>query len=253
MPESFGLRSPGYPLYLQVREQLRDKIASLAAGDLIPTEPALCAAFGVSRITIRKAIDDLVGENLLIRKQGRGTFKAAPKLIHELNSITSWTDQLKALGYTPRTSERSVEEVSVPRQIAGLLQIEASETVTVLRRLRLADNEPITQMVNYIPTKLAPGLGKAMENSESLYQALADRYGLVAAHATDTVTTRAATDMECERLRIEPWAPVLSVMRVAFLDDGTPFEVTTALSRGDRFEYRVKLFRAGRPGGAGVL
>jgi len=252
MPEPVSLRSAGYPLYLQVREQLRDKIAALAPGDIIPTEPALCTVFGVSRITIRKAIDELVTENLLIRKQGRGTFKAAPKLIHELNSITSWTDQLKALGYTPRTSERSVEEVSVPIQIAGLLQISPSETVTVLRRLRLADNEPITQMVNYIPTKLAPGLGKAMETTESLYQALSERYGLVAAHATDTVTTRAATDMESEKLRIEPWAPVLSVLRVAFLDDGTPIEVTTALSRGDRFEYRVKLFRSGRPAGPGA-
>lgn len=246
MRSSVGARPSGYPLYLRVREQLREQIATLAPGDIIPTEPALCASFGVSRITIRKAIDDLVIENLLVRRQGRGTFKAAPKLIHELNSITSWTDQLKALGYTPRTLERSIEEVRAPRQIAALLQIEADETVTVVRRLRLADNEPITQMVNYIPTKLAPELDKAMTNEESLYQVLSQRYGLVAAQATDTVTTRAATDMESERLRIEPWAPVLSVLRVAFLENGTPMEATTALSRGDRFEYRVKLFRAGR-------
>ena len=253
MPDRASLRSSGFPLYLQVRERLREQIALLAPGDIIPAEPTLCEAFQVSRITIRKAIDDLVAENLLVRKQGRGTFKAAPRLIHELNSITSWTDQLKALGYTPRTAERSIEEISAPKQIAGLLQIDAGETVTVLRRLRLADNEPITQMVNYIPTKLAPGLTKIMEHTESLYQALSEHYGLVAAQATDTVTTRAATDMEHERLRIEAWAPVLSVMRVAFLDDGRPFEVTTALSRGDRFEYRVKLFRAGRPSSAGAF
>jgi GntR family transcriptional regulator len=245
MSEAVPLRSAGVPLYVQVREQLREQIAAVAPGDIIATEPALCAAFGVSRITIRKAIDDLVGENLLIRRQGRGTYKAAPKLIHELNSITSWTEQLKALGYTPRTSERSVEEIPVPKQIAKLLQLDATEHVVVLRRLRLADNEPITHMVNYMPARLVPGFAAAIESSESLYQVLADRYGLVATHAVDTVTTRAATDMESARLRIEAWAPVLSVMRVSFLGDGTPFEVTVAISRGDRFEYRVKLFRAG--------
>jgi GntR family transcriptional regulator len=244
MTGASALRSAGVPLYAWVREQLRDQIAALTPGETIPTEPALCEAFRVSRITIRKAIDDLVAESLLVRRPGRGTYKAKPKLIHELNAITSWTDQLKALGYTPRTAERTVEEITAPKQVASMLQIESDEKVVVLRRLRLADNEPITQMVNYLPSRLVPGFADVVNDFESLYKVLAERYRLVAAHAVDTVTTRAATDMESQRLRLEAWAPVLSVTRVAYLDDGKPFEVTVAISRGDRFEYKVKLFRS---------
>jgi GntR family transcriptional regulator len=166
-----------------------------------------------------------------------------------LNSITSWTEQLKVLGYTPRTAERSIEEVKAPRPIAAMLQIAANQPVTILRRLRLADSEPITHMVNYLPSNLVPGFAEAMHNAESLYQVLAERYGLVATHAIDTVTSRAATDMESDRLRLEPWAPVLAVTRTAYLEGGKPFEVSVAISRGDRFEYRVKLFR----GQAGAL
>lgn len=237
------------PLYVRVREHLRNTLLDVKPGEVLPAEPVLCQRFRVSRITLRKAIDDLVSEGLLIRRQGRGTFRAIPKLIHELNSITSWTEQLKVLGYTPRTAERSIEEVKAPRPIAAMLQIAANQPVTILRRLRLADSEPITHMVNYLPSNLVPGFAEAMHNAESLYQVLAERYGLVATHAIDTVTSRAATDMESDRLRLEPWAPVLAVTRTAYLEGGKPFEVSVAISRGDRFEYRVKLFR----GQAGAL
>ena len=257
-PQPANMRSPIFrpadvPLYVRVREHLRSTLLELQPGEMIPAEPVLCKRFRVSRITLRRAIDDLASENLLIRKQGRGTFRAAPKLIHELNSITSWTEQLKLLGYTPRTAERSIEEVKAPRQIAAMLQMGTNEPVTVMRRLRLANNEPITQMVNYLPSNLIPGFAEAMHNSESLYRVLADRYGLVAARATDTVTSRAATDMESERLRLEPWAPLLAVTRTAYLESGKPFEVSVAISRGDRFEYRVRLFSAQASSEAGTI
>lgn len=240
--QTFG---PGsVPLYVRVREHLRNMLLDLKLGEVIPAEPVLCKRFRVSRITLRKAIDELVSDGLLIRRQGRGTFRAAPKLIHELNSITSWTEQIKQLGYTPRTAERSIEELKAPRPIAAMLEIPANQSVMVMRRLRLADGEPITQMVNYLTSNLIPGFADAMHNSESLYQVLADRYGLVASDAIDTVTSRAATDMESERLGLEPWAPVLAVTRTAYLEGGKPFEVSVAISRADRFEYRVKLFRA---------
>jgi GntR family transcriptional regulator len=238
------LTSEDLPLYVQVREHLRSQIASMASGELISPEPVLCQEYRVSRITVRKAIDDLVSESLLIRKQGRGTFLAPPKLIHELNSITSWTDQLKSLNYIPHTVERSIEEMKAPKPIASMLQIGATDPVIVMRRLRLANDEPITHMVNYLPKSLVPNFREAMQDAESLYQVLGDRYSLVASRATDTVTARAATDMESERLGLEPWAPVIAVTRIAFLANGRPFEVSVAISRGDRFEYRVNLFRA---------
>ena len=92
-----------------------------------------------------------------------------------------------------------------------------------------------------------PNIVQVSEAVESLYELLERRYGLVPARATDTVETRSATDEEAETLGIEPWSPVLVVTRVSFLKDGTPLELVTAISRGDRYQYRVTLHGRARP------
>ena len=182
-----------------------------------------------------------MSEQLLVRYQGRGTFREVPKLVHELNTITSWTEQLKALGYEPHTTERSVAEIAAPKPIMRLLQLSPDDRVLQLRRLRVANAEPVTLMVNYIPTHFVPGFLEIKSETESLYELLKTRYGLCPTEATDTVETRPATEVESERLHIEPWSPVLLVTRVSYLEDGRPFEVAVAVSRGDRYEYRVRL------------
>jgi GntR family transcriptional regulator len=98
-------KTNGVPLYVQVREILRGEYSLLPPRTAIPTELELIERFGVSRITLRKAVDDLVVDGLLERHQGRGTFTSVPKLTHELNAISSWTEQLRALGYNPRTAQ----------------------------------------------------------------------------------------------------------------------------------------------------
>jgi GntR family transcriptional regulator len=229
------------PLYVQVREKLREDLLASEPGTMIAPEAVLEDRFSVSRITIRKAIDDLVAEGLLVRRQGKGTFREAPKLVHELNAITSWTEQLRALGYVPHTAAREVAEIAAPKKIAFMLQLSAGERVIQLRRIRLANEEPITMMVNYIPSKLVPGFIESSHETESLYEFLKIQYGLSPAEATDTVETRPASEAESEKLSIEAWAPVLVVTRVSYLDNGKPLEVTVAVSCGNRYEYRVKL------------
>ncbi|MGH9401509.1 MAG: GntR family transcriptional regulator, partial [Terriglobia bacterium] len=96
-------RTIDVPLYAQIREALREDLAKMEPGQAIPPEPDLQTRFEVSRITVRRAIDELVTEGLLIRQQGRGTFVQRLKLTHELNMITSWTEQLLAAGYASRT------------------------------------------------------------------------------------------------------------------------------------------------------
>lgn len=244
-------RTLDMPLYAQVREALREDLARMEPGEVIPTEPELQARFAVSRITIRKAVDDLVTEGLLVRQQGRGTYVQRPKLTHELNMITSWTEQLLAAGYVSRTQHLETEEADPPKRIASLLALAPDERVFVLRRLRLVSEEPLTLMLNYLPSRLVPGLAEKIAHRESLYEVLEKDYGLVAARAVDIVETRTATDDEAKRLRIEHWAPLLCVTRVSHLADGRPLEVGLAISRGDRYRYRVELHgraRTERPG-----
>ncbi|MGH9397135.1 MAG: GntR family transcriptional regulator [Terriglobia bacterium] len=234
-------RTIDIPLYAQIREALREDLSKMEPGQAIPTEPELQTRFEVSRITVRKAVDDLVTEGFLVRQQGRGTFVQRPKLTHQLNMITSWTEQLLALGYTPHTLHLETEEIEPPRRIARELELGPLDRVFALRRLRLVYEEPLTLMVNYLPSRLVPGLSERVTRRESLYEILEKDYGLIASRAVDMVETRAATDEEAKRLRIEHWAPLLCVTRVSYLNDGRPLEVGLAISRGDRYQYRVEL------------
>jgi GntR family transcriptional regulator len=234
-------RELGIPLYVQVRERLRSDLAQLEPGTMISPEIELERRFGVSRITIRKAIHELVSEGLLIRRQGRGTFVEQPKLTHELDTITSWTEQLKSLGYAPRTTNLEIERIPAPRRILQSLALAEGGEVLVIRRVRAAGEEPISLMTNYIPAKLVPEFESRVSGYESLYDALEREYGLIPMVALDYVETRAATDAESSALKIEPWAPVLTVTRISHLESGAPLEMTVAVSRGDRYKYVVKL------------
>ncbi|HXE14550.1 MAG TPA: GntR family transcriptional regulator [Bryobacteraceae bacterium] len=234
-------RSGDVPLYVQVREKLRSEYSQLEPNTAIPTELELMRRFGVSRITLRKAVDDLVVDGLLERHQGKGTFTSVPKLTHELNAITSWTEQLRALGYNPRTTNRTCTEIAPPRRVAHALNLSGSEKVVMLRRTRLVGDEPLSLMTNYIPSRLVPNIAKQAESAESLYELLERRYHLVPDRATDTVETRAATAEEADTLNVEPWSPILVMTRLSFLKDGSPLELAFAISRGDRYQYRVTL------------
>ena len=111
----------------------------------------------------------------------------------------------------------------------------------MLRRIRLVGEEPLSLMTNYIPTRLVPNINQECESVESLYELLEERYGLIPARAIDTVETRSATDEEAETLGIEPWAPILVVTRLSFLEGDVPLELANVISRGDRYQYRVTL------------
>lgn len=234
------------PLYVQIRESLREEVRRMTPGEVIPPESELLIRFDVSRITLRKAVDDLVTEGLLVRQQGRGTFVQRPKVTHELKMISSWTEQLLALGHVPRTLHLETEEIEPPKRVARELKLDPQDTVFVLRRLRLVNEEPLTLMVNYLPSRFVPGFLEKAPRRESLYETLLKDYGLVAARAVDMVETRSATDEEAKRLRIDAWDPLLCVTRVSYLADGRSLEVGLAISRGDRYQYRVELYGRAR-------
>src|ERR1017187_10558781 len=180
-------RTLDVPLYAQIRDILRAEVGRMEPGDAIPSEPELQARFDVSRITLRKAVDDLVTEGLLVRQQGRGTFVQKLKVTPELKSITSWTEQLLAIGQVPRTLHPETEEIEPPNRIARDLELGAHDTAFVLRRLRLVNDEPLTLSVNYLPSRLLPGFAAKAPQRESLYETLVKDYGLVAARAVDMV------------------------------------------------------------------
>lgn len=235
----------GIPLYVQIREKLRSQLAQMEPGDPIPAEAELGEKFRASRITVRRAVEDLVAEGLLTRQQGRGTFVQRPKLTHELSRITSWTEQLRTLGFAPKTAHRKVRREKAPTHILEALRLNKGEEVVRIERVRLANREPISYMINYLPSRLIPGFHQRKFTDESLYEVLERDYGLKPDMSVDTVGTRPASEEEADALRVERKAPVLSVRRISYLEDGTPLELAVVASRGDRYQYQVTL--RGRP------
>lgn len=231
----------GIPLYVQIREKLRSELAQMEPGDPIPVEAELEKKFRASRITVRRAVEDLAAEGLLVRQQGRGTFVQRPKLTHELSLITSWTEQLKTLGFSPKTAHRKVRLEDARPHVIEALRLNPDEKVIRIQRVRLANREPISYMINYLPARLIPGFYQRKFVKESLYETLEREYGLKPATAVDTVGTRPASEEEADALRIERKAPVLSVRRISYLEDGTPLELAVVASRGDRYQYQVTL------------
>ena len=241
------VRATGLPLWLQVKQSLSRAIEGMKSGESIPPEPDLVERFSVSRITVRKAIDELVVEGRLQRQQGRGTFVTRPKLTHELNTLTSWTESVSALGYRAATTQTSLTEGAPPRKVVQLLKLTPGEVAVRLYRIRSAEGEPLCIMVNYLNSRFVPGLARQGLTGESLYATLERRYHLTLERAEDTVEARECTEEEANVLGITAGTPVIQVTRVTYLPDDVPLEVVFATSRADRYQYRVSL--SGRPRG----
>jgi GntR family transcriptional regulator len=229
------------PRYRQIARALKAEIEeSFQAGDSIETEQALEQRFGVSRITIRHAIDELVREGLLVRRQGSGTFVAQPKVTQELGILRSWTESMRELGLEPRTVDCEILQVVPPIWVAQDLQIDpSSENVLRIQRLRYANEEALALMVDYLRMRFVPDLMEKGLDGESLYETLEKRYGLELARVKDRVTARSASVLEARLLGIEPNAPVLCVRRITYLPNEEPLLAASVVVRADRYEYRV--------------
>jgi len=233
-------REANTPLYQQVSRALREYIAaSLKPNDMIPTEPELEAHFGVSRATVRRAVDDLVDDGLLARRQGAGTFVLGPKMTYEPAKLASWSESIRALGQTPRTRTTRIQEVNGPTWVRERLRLAPGESIVWIWRLRIAGEEPMSVMVNYVPSRLTPGLVERGLEYESLYDALRETYGHTPSRAEDEVEAKLVTDDEAALLSVAPGSPLIEVRRTAYLADETPMEVSIVRSRADRYRYRT--------------
>jgi GntR family transcriptional regulator len=236
-------KSRPIPLYYQVKESLLEKIKSnqFKVGDLIPSESELQEEYNVSRITIRRAIQELVQEGHLYTRQGRGTFVSRPKVSQELNLITSWAETMAAMGMRPETKRIEYFVEPAPVNIARLLNIPIGDKVYRIERLRYADGEPTCIMTNYLSPAVVPGLLDKGLKSESLYETLEKHYSIVLSRAEETVEAKAAKASEAELLNIKRGAPLLYATRVTYDITDRPVEVVISITRADRYSYKIRM------------
>lgn len=235
-----GLQSRREPKYYLVKRHLIDSIKPLQPGTAVPTERVLSAHFGTSRATVRQAVQELVAEGRLVRRQGSGTYVAEPKLTWPLE-LAGFTEQAVENGFTPSTQLLEAERVRAVEAVAALLRIRAGDPVFRVERLRLADARPMAVETSHLPARRFPRLIGQLRRAESLYTVLKDVYNVIAASAEESISTAPASPREAALLNTDIGAPMLVLGRHTFDADGEPIEWVTSWYRGDRVTFVAQL------------
>jgi GntR family transcriptional regulator len=234
-------------LYTQVADALRARIAAKVwnQGDRIPAEPQLCEEFGVSSITMRRAVANLVAEGLLVRWPGKGTFVTADHVVVQgPPQLTSFTEDLQGRGWTSTSGVLSVETVAAEPEIGGKLGLHSGALATVIRRVRLADDIPMAIQDAYVPASLVPGISRYDFSRDSIYRVLQEEYGIHPATATETYRASGATSEDAELLEIKTGDAVFRVERLTTDAAGRRIELVQSVIRGDRYTLAVSLSAA---------
>lgn len=234
-------RSSPIPLYKQLKKGLIDYIQfHLQKGEAMPTESEIESMFQVSRITVRRAIEELEVDGIVIKQQGRGTFVRSKEIIQEVDGVTSWTKEMKKKGRRTKTLGLELVEIKPSRRLIHDLQLNQRESVIRLKRVRCVDEEPIAIMVSYLRSSLVPNFLHEGLTNESLYVDLEEKYGLIIERATEWIRAREATDIEASILQIPPYSAVLALRRLSVVRD-IPFELVEMIARADRYQYTIEL------------
>ncbi|CAM3605282.1 GntR family transcriptional regulator [Isoptericola cucumis] len=229
--------------YLAVRAYLADLVATrLSVGDAVPSERSLTERFGVSRMTVRQAVDALVTEGVLERAQGRGTFVAPPRADFEMR-LTTFGEEARRRGLVPGADVLEAGTAPAPAPVAEALDRPAGTPMHRVLRLRTADGNPMSLEEAWIPVDLAPDL---LDRGvpESLYAALRAR-GLDPTWGEETITAADATPDELAALEMRTSQAVMRTTRRTFGGDA-PLMLSRACYRGDRYSVFVPL-REARP------
>ena len=232
------------PLYIQLKKLLQARMQSgtYPEGSRLPSERELAQSFNVSRMTARQALQLLAQEGLTYSRVGKGTYVSARKIDQQLRFLTSFTEEMERLGMKASSRVLLAEVQPAPPDIADQLQIPAASEIAMVRRVRLADHEPLAVETSYLVHDLCPGILEAGDFSrDSLYEVLRNRYGWALVRAEQKIAARLPQHWECEALKIDRYTPVLSMQRTTFDGQERPVELVYSAYRGDHYQFRAML------------
>jgi GntR family transcriptional regulator len=225
--------------YPVIRDRIRDVIDGLEVGDALPPERAWASELGVSRMTLRRAIDELVLDGLVVRRQGAGTFVAAPKITQPL-AITSFSDDMRARGHEPSSSLLSMERIHAGPQLGRRLDVSPSDRLWRIVRLRAADGSPMALETLHVPVDLLPGLDAEDLTSGSFYELLAAR-DIILARALQSIEPTVTDEQESPLLEVPLHSPAFLFERMSYTAEGTAVEFVRSVYRGDRYKLTAEL------------
>jgi GntR family transcriptional regulator len=231
------------PLYHQLQAVLKAEIESRKwqPDEQLPNEAKLAERFGVSKITVRQALQELADLGYIRRDHGRGTFVERRKFDEGPRELTSFTEEMRQHLLVAKSRILSQIAMEAEAKVADALHVPLRSPIFVLKRVRLAGGEPMSVQTAHLPGALVPSL--EVGEDDSLYELLQSRYHLYAARARETYFATLAQSPVAEWLGVPPDSPVFAVERVTLLGNEKPFEFVQSIVRGDLYKIVLDLFK----------
>jgi GntR family transcriptional regulator len=228
-------------MHRQLAQQLREAIGAgrYRPGDRLPAEPELAARHGVSRITARQAVMQLVRDDLVVRRQGKGTFVAEPPVHHDLVDLRGIYDELVARGVNPTTELLDYAEIVAPANVAERLR-SGARRVLHYKRLYLRRGEPFAVSWAYL-SPAVPKMSRELVAAHTTYHLFESFMHLKISHADLSVRARAASPELRRLLRLRPGTPLIALERVSYLADGSPAEFTLYCANAENYEFALRV------------
>lgn len=232
------------PKYTHIIQYFMNRINSgeLKDGDKLPTEDVLCSYFSVSRITVRKALNELLYKGYIIKKHGKGSYVNTGIAQMQLNSLQGFTEEMKSKGIVATSKVLDISLINANNVIAGKLQIDENSKAYCIERLRMANGESMSIEKVYLPYYLCSDIDK-YDLSGSLYELLGSKYNLSPKKAEQCIEATTAGKREQEILKIKLRSPVLKIERTSYLSSNTPLEFVSSIYRGDKYKFYVTIYR----------
>jgi GntR family transcriptional regulator len=236
----------------QTRDRVVDLIDGMGVGSAIPSERQLSVDLGVSRLTVRAALDELVREGFLDRRRGSGTYVREPKIAQEL-TMTSFSEEMRRRGMRPGSKTLSLTTTLAGAYLGRCLHVSPSEKIVVAKRLRLADAETMAIETLHVPDSLVSGLAPKDLDQGSFYELLSERYGITIVGGIQTIEPTVTNEEESSALGVPLHSPAFLFERTTRAESGEIVEFVRSIYRGDRYRLVTELNRRDRPSSGPVF
>lgn len=231
------------PIYYQLLQYMKRQIKNgiWKENDVIPSERELCEQFSISRMTVRQAVDALKNEGLVYTQRGVGTFIGKSKLDQGLSKLSSFTEDMQQRGMKAGSKTLQLKMEQAPEEVADFLGIANGDKVIVLKRLRLANGEPMALEEAYLVYDLAPTLLECYHDGDSLYETLDKKCGIRILKAHQTIEIDRCDKKTAKLLCISHNDPVFKIRRIGKIEKNRPIEFVRSLYRADKYVFTVNL------------
>lgn len=227
------------PLYEQLKNIIKNDImdGAYVPGEQMPSEAALQAHYGVSRVTVRRAVQELSAEGLLERRQGKGTFVTRRRVQHSMDAIIGFTDRMEILGHEPRRIIHSKRIIPAPDFVVRDLCLSTGEDVVEIKRTLCDGDSPLLFDECYYPAAHFPGLIDLIGPDVSTYRLIKEHFGTPIMRAHKRFNISRADETVAGYLRCPPGEPLFSIYKITYDRLDAPIQISISLVRGDHITY----------------